>query len=212
MADIRVLLVDDHPIVRMGLCNLIESARDIEVVGEAGDGLAAIDKARDLQPDVMVLDISMPRMNGIEVVRTLKEQGEATRIIILSGYADAYMARELFSNGICGYILKDEANTQIVDAIRGAAQGQLSIASPAIAAQLENFMPIDQPPSILLTPREKEILKHIIAGKSNREIAQQLGITDKTVEKHLSNIYRKLGVVSRVEAAVMVMRSGWDDS
>ncbi len=209
MIGISVLLVDDHPLVRMGLRSLIEKSAGIEVVGEAGNGQEALQLARELNPDVMLLDLSMPGMNGVEVTQAANEEGLKVRILILSGHYDPYSIQELFSQGIYGYLLKDEAQDQIAEAIQGVARGERGWVSRQVASEMSLGLRVKGQLSSPLTDREKQVLRQIITGKTNQEIAFQLQISEKTVEKHLSTIYQKLGVVSRVEAAIIAVREGW---
>ena len=205
MSQIRVLLADDHPVVRDGIRLLIESDPDIVVVGEADGGREAVDLVSQLQPDILLLDMEMPDMSGIEVTRQLRTEKAAVRILALSAYDDAHYVRGLLRQGAAGYLTKDEAPEFILEAIHGVWRGQEGWLSRRIAARLTAFSR-EETDDHGLTPRELQVLGKIVAGKTNQEAGLELGISDKTIEKHLVSIYGKLGVSSRVEAAVLAVR------
>ena len=207
MSPTKVLLVDDHPVVRNGIRNLLDNAVGIQVIGEASDGEAALSLAKELEPDVMLLDMELPGLSGNEVAQKMIESGSKTRILALSAHADRRYIQELLASGAAGYLVKDEIPDTIVEAIRGVARGEDGWVSRKVAAQLSTWMKEeDESP---LTPREIEVLKGVVSGKTNQEIAQELNISDKTVEKHLDGIFNKLNVTSRTEAAVHAVREGW---
>jgi DNA-binding NarL/FixJ family response regulator len=202
---IRVLLVDDHPALRVGLRVLLDQAPDIEVVGEAGDSAEALAAVAGLRPDVVVLDCQLPGEGGTAVAQAVQARGWGTRILALSSYADDGYVRGMVEAGALGYLLKDEAPAAIVAAVRAAAQGQ-SWFSAEIAFKIAAWERGELPGG--LTERELEVLQLIAAGLSNKEIAQQLYITVRTANFHVGNILRKLDAVSRVEAAVWAKEHG----
>lgn len=209
MAAIRVLLVDDHPVVREGIRKLLESQRDITVVGEASEGSQALDMARELSPDVMLLDMELPGIKGTQVAKQLQEEGLSVRVLALSAHDDREYIREVLSFGASGYLVKEEVPETIVEAVKGVAYGEQGWVSRRVAAQMSTWMSGGQDEDkSALTPREIEVLKGVVAGKTNQEIGLALGISEKTVEKHLEGVYQKLGVASRVEAAVHAVRQG----
>jgi DNA-binding NarL/FixJ family response regulator len=209
MAAIRVLLVDDHPVVREGIRKLLENQQDITVVGEASEGSQAINMARELSPDVMLLDMELPGIKGTQVAKQLQEEGLSVRILALSAHDDREYIREVLSFGASGYLVKEEVPETIVEAVKGVAYGEQGWVSRRVAAQMSTWMGGGQDKDkSALTPREIEVLKGVVAGKTNQEIGLALGISEKTVEKHLEGVYQKLGVASRVEAAVHAVRQG----
>ena len=207
MTKIRVLLVDDHPVVRGGIRGLIETDDLIKVVGEAGSGREALDMVAELQPDVVLLDMEMPDLSGVEVARRLQESRSGVRVLALSAYDDPQYIRGLLSSGAAGYLTKDEAPEFILEAINGVWRGQDGWLSRRVAARMSVWTR-DDSEHHGLTNRELEVLQTIVDGKTNQEAGLTLGISDKTIEKHLESIYRKLGVSSRVEAAVLAVREG----
>lgn len=207
MTQIRVLLADDHPVVRDGIRVLIESDPQIVVVGEANGGREALELVRRLQPDILLLDMEMPDMNGIEVTRQLSLEKAAVRVLALSAYDDAQYVRGLLNHGAAGYLTKDEAPEFILEAIHGVWRGQEGWLSRRIAARL-TVLSREEADDRGLTPRELQVLEKIVAGKTNQAAGLELGISDKTIEKHLVSIYSKLDVSSRVEAAVLAVREG----
>jgi two-component system response regulator DegU len=210
MSPTKVLLVDDHPIVRTGIRNLLERAAEISVVGEASDGFEALKLVEKLSPDVVLLDMEMPGMNGSQVAIHLKEAGSPVKILALSAHDDKQYIQELLANGASGYLTKEEVPEAIIEAVRGVARGEQGWVSRKIAAKMTTWMNEDNPAKQKgLTPREVQVLKMVVSGKTNQEIGLELGISEKTVEKHLEGVFSKLGVASRVEAAVHALREGW---
>ena len=211
---LRVLLVDDHDLFRTGLRNLLEEQDTLEVVGEAATGVEAVEQVRDLSPDVVVMDLNMPGMGGVEATRHIAEVSPLTRVLVLtisdedSDVTDAVLA------GACGYLLKDSKIEILIDGIRAAAQGEALI-SPHIAAKvLQRIRATSAQPEIEeliraeLSAREIEVLKLIANGKDNALIAAELHISPKTVKNHISNILMKLQIDNRIQAAVYAVRSG----
>lgn len=209
MTQIKVLLVDDHPVVRSGIRTLIEQVPDIDVVGEASTGAEALQMTRELNPDVLLLDMEMPDISGNQVANQLLKEGSSVRILALSAHDDKQYIQELLAIGAAGYLVKEEVPEAIIEAVRGVARGEQGWVSRRIAAQLSSWMRDDVHEKTDLTPREIEVLRTVVAGKTNQEIGLTLGISEKTVEKHLEGIFTKLGVASRVEAAVLAVREGF---
>jgi len=208
MSSIRVVLADDHPVVRTGIRNLLGRSPDIQVVGEASTGEDALRLVDELTPDVLLLDMEMPGLKGVEVAQKLHEAGTAVRILALSAYDDKQYIQELLENGAAGYLTKEEAPDTIIDAIRGVSQGEQGWVSRRVAAQMSVWMREEEQDSTKLTNRELEVLRLVVEGKTNQGIGLALGISEKTVEKYLEAVFSKLGVSSRVEAAVFAVREG----
>lgn len=208
MSPTSVLLVDDHPVVRSGIRNLLEKAPDIVVVGEASDGTEALRMVKELSPDILLLDMEMPGLSGNEVAQALLKEGASVRILALSAHDDRQYIQELLANGAAGYLVKEEVPEAIIEAVRGVSRGEQGWVSRRIAAKMSTWMREERSERMSLTPREKEVLASVVAGKTNQEIGVVLGISEKTVEKHLEGIFNKLGVASRVEAAVQAVREG----
>jgi DNA-binding NarL/FixJ family response regulator len=206
---VRVLLVDDHPIVREGIRNLLAEDKDIDVVGEAVNGANALDMVKKLSPDVIILDLQLPDIHGTEVVKHLKEAGQASRILILSAYDDQEYINALIGLGVSGYVVKDDSPFFLIDAVNGVARGENGWVSRKIAAKMVARVMDDPHTQSGLTKREMQILARVVQGKTNQEIAYDLEVTEKTVEKHLFSIFTKLGISSRVEAAIYAVRKGW---
>jgi DNA-binding NarL/FixJ family response regulator len=210
MTPIHVLLVDDHPVVRAGIRNLLENEHDIIVVGETSEGAEVLSLVKELSPDILLLDMELPGISGTEVAKQLQEAGINVNILALSAYDDKQFIQGLLSSGASGYLVKDEVPEAIVDAVRGVARGEQGWVSRRIAAQMSTWMKDENDEHMGLTAREMEVLRGVVAGKTNQEIGLTLGISEKTVEKHLDGIFTKLGVASRVEAAVYAVREGWE--
>lgn len=205
MTHIKVLLADDHPVTRTGIRKLLEQATGIAVVGEANDGAETLQLVEALAPDVLLLDMEMPSVNGIEVTQQLRSAESPVRILALSAYDDRQYIMELLSGGAAGYLMKEEAPEFIIEAVRGVARGERGWVSRQVAARLTTWAQQESDKSEL-TDREKQVLEQVVEGKTNQEIGLKLGISDKTVEKHLESVFGKLGVSSRVEAAVRAVR------
>ncbi len=204
----RVVLADDHDVVRQGLKRLLDRAPEIEVVGEASDGIEAIKFVRELQPDVLLLDIEMPYMDGIEVARRLQELNIAVRILVLSAYDDREYIRALLDIGVSGYLVKGEAPGKIVEAVRGVAEGQKGWVSPQVRKKLEKMQdPVYK--QQVLTRRDIDILRLIASGKSDHAIARQMDMSDDECVETLRALFEKIGVQSRREAIDRSVEEGW---
>ncbi len=206
---IRVVLADDHPALRVGLKLLLEQAPEIRVVGETGDGKQALAQIEALHPEVVVLDCELPGMDGAAVAAEMRKRGLATRVLALSAHADERYVRGMIDAGAVGYLLKEEAPGIIVAAVRAAAKGE-GWFSPAVATRVAAWARGDQSASPIahLQERERTLLRLVAAGKTNKEISLAMGISEKTVEKYLGELFGKLEVASRVEAAVLAVRQG----
>jgi DNA-binding NarL/FixJ family response regulator len=205
MHPIRVIIADDHPVLLLGMQTLLRGSQRIEIVATAQSGEEALALVAELDPDVLVLDIEMPGMSGVEVARCLHESESAVRVLVLSAHAEPEYVQKMLARGVAGYLLKDEAAHDLVRAVESVAQNHLPWFSPSIRAQ---FGHLSQPsPAPKLTTRETEVLRCLAKGMTNYAIAQALEISAKTVEKHLDSIYRKLDVRSRTEAAVAAVQA-----
>jgi DNA-binding NarL/FixJ family response regulator len=202
----RVLLADDHPIVRNGIHKILNREADIEVVGEACNGLEALKMVEMLSPDVLLLDMDMPIMNGVEVTQQICTRFPNVHILALSGYEDRSYILEILHLGANGYLTKDEAMETIVDAVRGVARGEKGWLSRRVSALISTWMRKEERHPHSLSQRELEVLRLVAGGKTNQRIAMELHISEKTIEKYLESILHKLGVNSRVEAAVYAVR------
>lgn len=199
---IKVLIADDHAIVRAGLRALISSERDFDLIGEASGGVEAIEKVTRLAPDVLVLDISMPDLDGIEVIKALKAAGSTCAILVLTLHEDDALLREAIRLQAAGYILKHAAESELISAIRSVYRGDLYIHPKMIRGLLHQPAPAfnsNQSPQESLTEREKEVLKLIVQGYTNKQMAVELGISIRTIEGHRANLTDKLGIRSRVD-------------
>lgn len=199
---IKVLIADDHAIVRAGLRALITSERDFDLIGEASGGVEAIEKVTRLAPDVLVLDISMPDLDGIEVIKALKAAGSTCAILVLTLHEDDALLREAIRLQAAGYILKHAAESELISAIRSVYRGDLYIHPKMIRGLLQQPAPAfnsNQSPQESLTEREKEVLKLIVQGYTNKQMAVELGISIRTIEGHRANLTDKLGIRSRVD-------------
>lgn len=193
---IRVVVADDHHLVRQGIRALLEKAPDISVVGEAEDGFALIDRVAEMKPDVVVVDVAMPGLNGVEAVRRITKVAETTRVVILSVHSDEVLVRQALRFGVNAYLLKDALKEDLLNAVRSAQRGETYL-SPSIAHLAgPAHWTKPEPPTALerLSPREREVLQLIAEGHTNKRIALKLGVSEKTVEKHRANLMVKLQI------------------
>jgi two-component system, NarL family, response regulator LiaR len=212
---IRVLITDDHAVVREGLRTFLELQDGLEVVGEAGDGEQALTQAQQLAPDVILMDLVMPRLDGVAAMRRLRECAPGSRVIVLTSFLDDERLMPAIEAGAAGYLLKDVAPAQLAQAIRAAHAGETMI-SPTVATRLVQAIaqraarpPIATSPGPeLLTRREREVLELITQGYANKRIARELAITEKTVKGHVGRVLAKLGVADRTQAALLAVRDG----
>ena len=214
MEPITVVLADDHPVLREGMRNLLEQQRDIRVIGEAGNGHEAVAAVRALKPDIVLMDVVMPRLNGIEATKQIKRTNPTTAVLILSAYDDDRYVLGLLDAGAAGYLLKNATGQEVIQAIRSVHAGE-AVLHPAVAARLlARAGRLSPRPAMVdgeepLTGRELEVLQLAAKGDSNKEIAKELVLSVPTVKAHLVNIFNKLGVGSRTEAVLYGLRMGW---
>jgi two-component system, NarL family, response regulator LiaR len=212
LANIRVLIADDHAVVRQGLRTFLELQRDIEVVGDVADGEQAVAAVRERRPDVVLMDLVMPRLDGVEAMRVILGERPATRVIALTSFLDDDKVLPAVRAGAAGYLLKDVEPQELVRAIRTVQAGE-SLLHPAVTTRV--MRELADPPSTApepraeLTERERDVLSLLARGLANKLIARELGIAEKTVKAHVSHILAKLGVSDRTQAALMAVRRGW---
>jgi two-component system, NarL family, response regulator NreC len=208
---IRILLADDHSVVRHGFRMILAAQADLEVIGEAANGREAVEQAEQLQPDLVVMDVSMPELNGIEATRRVLEVAPRCRVLALSMHRDAVYVREILRAGAAGYLLKEAGDHDLISAVRAVAQGQ-GYLSPAVSdAVLSDYRKHVTDPIDLLTSREREILQLIAEAKTNKEIAQTLNLSPYTVESHRGRIMEKLNLHSVGELVRFAFRNGLID-
>ncbi|HEY9899986.1 MAG TPA: response regulator transcription factor [Pantanalinema sp.] len=206
----RVLVADDHPIVRRGTCELLAEAEDVEVVGEAANGLEAIAQVDRLDPDVLVMDLSMPVMDGVEATRRLRGGHPGLGIVILSAHGEEDVVLRALQAGANGYLLKTADEEQLHEAVRLVATGKPALLQPEVTRAVMGSVRAEQgPPVERLSDREREIVKEVARDLGNKQIATRLGISERTVQQHLSNIFAKLGVASRTGAVLRALQEGW---
>ena len=214
MNKIKILLAEDHVVVREGTRQLLENEEDLEVVGEAGNGEEAVRMAAQLQPDLVIMDIAMPRLNGIEATKQIKTLHPSIVVLILTAYDNDQYIFALLEAGAAGYLLKDVSGRELVNAVRAVCAGE-SILHPAVARKVINYFRsrdarLEAKQSLEpLTQREMDVLKLASMGMNNKDIAQELHISVRTAQSHLGNIFNKLGVGSRTEAMVCALKKGW---
>ncbi len=210
MADpIRVLVVDDHAVVREGLRAFLELQDGIEVVGEAADGQEALEEAARLRPHVVLMDLVMPRLDGLGAMRALRESARDVRVIVLTSFLDDDKLLPALRAGAAGYLLKNAQPQEVARAVRAAHAGE-TLLDPVVASRLVDTLAAEggQEPLDRLTPREREVLVLVGRGFPNKRIAQALGLSEKTVKTHVGHVLAKLGVSDRTQAAVLAVRAG----
>jgi DNA-binding NarL/FixJ family response regulator len=200
---LKVLLVDDHALVRRGFRRMLEDEPSFQVVGEASDGLEAVESAEKLQPDVIVMDCALPQINGIEASRRILAARPETKILMLSMHSEDTLIRQALETGAKGYVLKNAMDLDLVSAIKNVAEGKM-----VLDPQINRGGSLKGERDTGLTPRELEILQHIVAGKSNKEIAGELGLSVNTVSVHRANIMDALGIHKTAELVVYAIRNG----
>jgi DNA-binding NarL/FixJ family response regulator len=219
---ISILIVDDHPLFRQGLREVLAAQPDLDVIGEASDGEEALRMARELAPNVVLMDVNLPTMNGLQVARRLRHEAPNTRAIVLTGYDDDEQVFHAVRAGAHAYFPKDVMPEKLVEAVREVSAGRYVLKdlvmddaqlAPWLFKQVERFGIVEgefgDEAFVPLSPREMEILQYITRGMSNKEIAHQLGISHQTVKNHMTSILRKLNVEDRTQAAVYALRRGW---
>lgn len=228
MGAIKVLISDDHPLLREGLSKVLSLEEDIQVIGEASNGDEAVEKVRQLKPDVVLMDLNMPGMGGAEAIRRIKRDDPDARVLVLTVHDDDQNLLAAVHAGARGYVLKDVGTDELVQAIRLVHQGEYFIEADLLKRLLDELIkfsapagaqagpqrtarPADQPDPQLdqLTARELEILDFVAAGHTNKAIAEKLFISEKTVKNHISSILKKLGLTGRTQAAVYALRNRW---
>jgi DNA-binding NarL/FixJ family response regulator len=206
---IRVLIADDHGIVRSGLRMLIERQNDMRVVAEADDGVAALESTQAERPDVAVLDVSMPRMTGLQAAREIRSHVPDTRVLLLSMHDDERYFLEGLEAGAAGYVLKRAADTDLIGAVRTVAGGRTFLSDEAQRTLMDEWLEGGRAePDDPLTPRELEVVKLIAEAYTNRQIAETLKLSEKTIESHRANVFAKLGMRDRVEIVRYAIRRG----
>ena len=211
-APIRVMIVDDHAVVREGLRTFLELQDGMEVVGEAADGAEAVERAIALAPDVILMDLVMPGLDGPGAMRLLRQRVPASRVIVLTSFLDDERLMPAIESGAAGYLLKDVEPAELARAVRGACAGE-AVIHPTVAARLLRRLGEERPTAAIeepldLTRRERQVLELIGAGYSNKRIAFELGIAEKTVKTHVGHLLAKLGVTDRTQAALLAVQSG----
>ena len=213
MSTLRILLADDHVMMREGLKSLVNAQADMEVVGEAGDGRAALSKARELQPDVVVMDISMPELNGIQATGRLKGCCRKSKVLVLTAYDDGGYLRQLLEAGASGYVLKRAAAEELVKAIRVVAAGGVyldpTLAGRVVSGYVGRKRMRGAPQNTELSEREEEVMRLVAWGYTNKEVAAYLNISVKTVETHKTNLMEKLDLKGRADVVRYALRQGW---
>ncbi len=201
---IRVVLVDDHAVLRSGLAALLTGTGDIEVVGQAVDGAEAVEVVRDRRPDVVVMDLQMPGVDGVEATRRILAEDLGCEVVVLTSYSDSARIVAALDAGAVGYLLKDADPEDLISGIRAVSRGESPL-HPRVARQLLSAR-AERPQTVDLTPREAEVLGLVRQGLANKQIARRLGISERTVKAHLTSVFQRIGVVDRTQAALWAER------
>jgi len=215
MRKIKLLLVEDHVVVREGTRQLLENERDMEVIGEAGDGEEAVRLVKQLKPDVIIMDVSMPKLSGLEATKQIKEMSPSSIVLILTGYDYDEYIFSLLESGAAGYLLKDVTGDELIQAVRRVYAGEQALHPVVVRKLIDRFKsqaanpPDEIHPLCILSEREMEVLKAAAKGNGNKEIADELFISIRTVQSHMRSIFNKLGVGSRSEAIIYGLRRAW---
>jgi DNA-binding NarL/FixJ family response regulator len=203
---IRVVIADDHKVVRVGLEQLLRTFDDVEFLGAGVGGEEAVALCEQHRPDVLLLDLSMPDLDGIEVTARLREVAPDTRVVVFTSFSDRDRIVQALDAGAVGYLLKDAEPDELHAAVRAAARGEAPLTPRAAAALLAHRR--SRPPEVELTPREREVLGLVVDGLANKQIARRMGISEKTVKGHLTNLFQRIGVADRTQAALWAERTG----
>ncbi len=206
MKEIKILIADDHAMVRQGIRTFLELDPSFNVVGEARDGAQAIELARELLPDVVLMDLLMPQVGGLEAIAKIRAELPDTEVIALTSYLEDGAVLQAMQAGAVGYLLKDTEAIELGQAIKAAAAGQVQLSPKAAAKLLQSFNPT--PTRETLTPRENDVLRHLARGQSNKQIAESLSISETTAKTHVRSILAKLGATSRLQVTLYAIRSG----
>ena len=210
MEAIKILIVDDHPVVREGICSMLKREPDFKIVGEATNGLEAIERVRELSPDVVLMDLRMPEMDGVGAIVKIKEERPEVKFIILTTFSDDEYIFKGIAAGARAYLLKDAPRDELFKAIRAVSRGE-SLIQPVVASRLlDRLAELSKktPSAETLSERELEVLRLMAGGASNKDIADQLSITQSTVKTHITSIFQKLNVTTRTEAVTTALRKG----
>jgi DNA-binding NarL/FixJ family response regulator len=205
---IRVVLADDHALVREGTAELLERAGGIDVVGQAADGNEAVALVAALRPDVLLLDLAMPGLDGLEVTRRTLSVSPKTRVVALTAHEEQPYVLAMLQAGACGYLSKSSRGREVVQAVRAVAAGE-TVFSPSIGRGVTRSALGEGGPQVPLTPRERDVLHAAARGLGNKQIAVELGLSARTVQTHLTSVFAKLGVSSRTEAVLLAVKRGW---
>jgi DNA-binding NarL/FixJ family response regulator len=207
---ITVVLADDHRLVRTGLKSVLAACDDIEVIGECDDGAQAVALVRELRPDVVLMDLSMPVLDGIEATRELTREVPSAKVVVLTSTSESPRILAAVDAGAVGYLLKDSAPSDILNGIRAAFRGESPVDPRAARALL--MARVGQPAAPTLSDRERQVLELVVAGQANKQIARKLGIAEKTVKAHLTSVFQRIGVSDRTQAALWAQRNGLGES